>query len=311
MSEVLRLQAVENLKNQFADNPCRAIAIGMSLDGRVRLFSGIMGRSSNSQNRVYVTETNEFEQSLRTQAFDPSKVEDPRLIIYNVMRCIGEPECHVVSNGDQTDTVIDAMTKEDFLADASMRDVNPVKAFYDALESRFCEPDAPIFTPRISGLYVPGQNNVYFSLIRAVPEVKAEWVAVEKASGLTKDQFRKPGMKDSEVNDAYNRAIAGLLGIKQGSVIDYQKFPSVRCNFSSLLVPGFGHLLTTYKPGDSKSLPSYDGEPVLIPVRGSLRESMDSLWKVMSPDWRVAVAGKEINGDDYRIEIINKHGGAV
>ena len=92
----------------------------------------IMGRSENSRNRVFVTE----DEGIRTQAYDPSKLTDPSLIIYAPVRVLGKET--IVTNGDQTDTVYDGISKG--------------LTFEQSLRSREFEPDAPNYTPRISGM---------------------------------------------------------------------------------------------------------------------------------------------------------------
>ena len=123
------------LKKEVQGNtyPGRGIIIGKSEDGNHAVIAYfIMGRSENSRNRVFVTE----EEGIRTQAFDPSKLSDPSLIIYAPVRVLGNQT--IVTNGDQTDTVYE------FLKEG--------KSFEDALRTRTFEPDGPNFTPRISGL---------------------------------------------------------------------------------------------------------------------------------------------------------------
>ena len=113
--------------------PGRGIIIGRSRDGRSAVTAYfIMGRSVNSRNRVFVTEG----EGIRTQAFDPSKLEDPSLIIYAPVRVLGNTT--IVTNGDQTDTVYDGMKEG--------------KTFEESLRCRKYEPDGPNFTPRISGI---------------------------------------------------------------------------------------------------------------------------------------------------------------
>jgi IMP cyclohydrolase len=113
--------------------PGRGIVIGRSKDGSKAVTAYfIMGRSENSRNRVFVAEG----EGIRTQAFDPSKLSDPSLIIYAPVRVLGDKT--IVTNGDQTDTVYDLMGKG--------------KTFEEALATREFEPDAPNYTPRISGL---------------------------------------------------------------------------------------------------------------------------------------------------------------
>ncbi len=113
--------------------PGRGIIIGKSEDGTKAVIGYfIMGRSTNSRNRVFVKEGND----LKTQAFDPSQLVDPSLIIYAPVRTLEHQT--VVTNGDQTDTV------RDFILEG--------KSFEDALRTRTFEPDPPNFTPRISGI---------------------------------------------------------------------------------------------------------------------------------------------------------------
>lgn len=113
--------------------PGRGIIIGMSEDGK-KAVTGyfIMGRSGNSRNRVFVAEGKD----LKTQAFDPSKLVDPSLIIYAPVRTLDSAT--IVTNGDQTDTI------RDFILEG--------RTFEEALRTRTFEPDPPNFTPRISGI---------------------------------------------------------------------------------------------------------------------------------------------------------------
>ncbi|MCR5670630.1 MAG: IMP cyclohydrolase [Butyrivibrio sp.] len=113
--------------------PGRGIVIGLSADGKYAVTAYfIMGRSENSRNRVFV----EDGEGIRTQAFDPSKMEDPSLIIYAPVRVRGNHT--IVTNGDQTDTIYDLMQAG--------------QSFEESLRTREFEPDAPNYTPRISGL---------------------------------------------------------------------------------------------------------------------------------------------------------------
>ena len=113
--------------------PGRGIVIGKTPDGtRAMTAYFIMGRSENSRNRIFTEKDGE----VFTEPFDESKVQDPSLIIYAAVRSY---QNHlVVTNGNQTDTVIEGLQKGE--------------TFTKALESRCFEPDAPNFTPRISGM---------------------------------------------------------------------------------------------------------------------------------------------------------------
>lgn len=116
--------------------PGRGIVLGMTPDGKHSVAAYfIMGRSANSRNRVFIQE----EDGIRTEAFDPSKLEDPSLIIYHPVRQVGR--ALIVTNGDQTDTL------RAFLEQGLTLE--------QALRSREFEPDGPNWTPRISGLLSP------------------------------------------------------------------------------------------------------------------------------------------------------------
>ena len=87
--------------------PGRGIIIGRSADGAKAVTAYfIMGRSSNSRNRIFAEEG----EGIRTQAFDESKLEDPSLIIYAPVRVLGNKT--IVTNGDQTDTIYEGMDKQ-------------------------------------------------------------------------------------------------------------------------------------------------------------------------------------------------------
>lgn len=139
--------------NEYAG---RGIVIGTSPDGKNAVCAYfIMGRSENSRNRVFVKEG----ETLKTEPFDVSKVSDPSLIIYNAVR--KTENSLIVTNGDQTDTICDLMSKG--------------KSFKDALETREFEPDAPNFTPRISGiLYFENGFKYEMSILKSIDENGSE-----------------------------------------------------------------------------------------------------------------------------------------
>lgn len=134
---------MQSLAKELSGNeyPGRGIVVGKSPDGKKAVTAYfIMGRSENSRNRIFV----EDGEGIRTQAFDPSKLTDPSLIIYAPVRVLGNDT--IVTNGDQTDTAYDGMKKG--------------LTFEQSLRSRCFEPDGPNFTPRISAdMHI--ENGVY------------------------------------------------------------------------------------------------------------------------------------------------------
>ena len=129
----------------------RGIVIGTTEDGtKAAAAYFIMGRSENSRNRVFTEKDGE----IKTEPFDVSKVEDPSLIIYNAVRKLGDSL--IVTNGDQTDTIYDLMSKGE--------------SFKESLETREFEPDAPNLTPRISGIlnFKDGGFSYEMSILKSI-----------------------------------------------------------------------------------------------------------------------------------------------
>ena len=132
------------------DYPGRGIIIGKSEDGVHAVCAYfIMGRSENSRNRVFVEDGD----GIRTEAFDPAKLEDPSLIIYAPVRMLDNKL--IVTNGDQTDTIYEFMKNG--------------RSFNRALKSREFEPDAPNYTPRISGImeFTDGRFEYAMSILKS------------------------------------------------------------------------------------------------------------------------------------------------
>lgn len=130
--------------------PGRGIVIGRTPDGSKAVTAYfIMGRSQNSRNRIFVTDGD----GIRTEAYDPSKLEDPSLIIYAPVRVLGNKT--IVTNGDQTDTIYEGMDHQ--------------MTFEQSLRSRTFEPDAPNYTPRISGILhiESGAYNYAMSILKS------------------------------------------------------------------------------------------------------------------------------------------------
>ena len=143
----MRSMAEELRNNAY---PGRGIVLGRTPDGKKAAAAYfIMGRSSNSRNRVFVEDGD----GIRTQAFDPSKLEDPSLIIYAPVRVLGNKT--IGTNGDQTDTIYEGMDRQ--------------MTFEQSLRSREFEPDGPNYTPRISGIMhiENGRYNFAMSILKS------------------------------------------------------------------------------------------------------------------------------------------------
>lgn len=151
----MNIYEIKSMKERIDGNPYvgRGIVIGKSSDGKKAATAYfIMGRSANSRNRVFTVKNGE----VFTEPFDASKVEDPSLIIYAALRKFENKL--IVTNGDQTDTVYDGIVTG--------------KSFSESLESREFEPDAPNFTPRISGMLTFGENDFKYemSILKSLDE---------------------------------------------------------------------------------------------------------------------------------------------
>ncbi len=138
---------MEQISSYLGGNsyPGRGILIGKSRDGRFAVIAYfIMGRSENSRNRIFVRVNG----GIKTQAYEQHKLKDPSLVIYSPVRVY--ENSIIVTNGDQTDTVYEYLRSG--------------KSFEDAIRTRVFEPDAPNYTPRISGLVTLFEKSFSYKL---------------------------------------------------------------------------------------------------------------------------------------------------
>lgn len=236
---MVKADIVNELKNNAY--PGRGIIIGMSENGENAVTAYfIMGRSSNSRNRIFVTK----DEGIRTQAFDESKLEDPSLIIYAPVRVLGNNT--IVTNGDQTDTIYDNMGKN--------------MTFEQSLRCREFEPDAPNYTPRISGI-LHVENGEY-----------------DYAMSILKSDNGNP-LACNRYTYSYSNPIAGE-----------------------------GRFIHTYMQ-DGNPLPSFEGEPKLISIKGDIDEFTDSLWNSLNEDNKVSLFVRyiDIKTGKYTTRIVNKN----
>ncbi|MBQ2782689.1 MAG: IMP cyclohydrolase [Oscillospiraceae bacterium] len=164
----MNIHLTGSLEEKLASNPYpgRGIVLGMLPDGKTSVAAYfIMGRSVNSRNRVFIEEAD----GIRTEAFDPSKLSDPSLIIYHPVREMGRSL--IVTNGDQTDTIRDFMERGETLE--------------QALRTREFEPDGPNWTPRISGL-LQADGSYKLSILKS---------ADPEGSACTRHFFEYPALK--------------------------------------------------------------------------------------------------------------------
>jgi hypothetical protein len=234
---------IKSLAKELSGNeyPGRGIVIGKSSDGKYAVTAYfIMGRSENSRNRVFV----EDGKGIRTQAFDPSKMKDPSLIIYAPVRVLGNKT--IVTNGDQTDTIFAAMDKQ--------------QTFEQSLRSREFEPDAPNFTPRISGI-----------------------MHIE--------------------NGKYNFALS-ILKSDNGNNASCNRFTFAYENPQN----GVGRFIHTYM-GNGNPLPSFEGEPTLVDVKGNIDEFTKTVWDNLNAENKVSLFVRYIDIATGREEsrIVNKN----
>jgi IMP cyclohydrolase len=220
--------ASQNLNRHIRQNsyPGRGLVIGRSSAGDAWLqIYWIMGRSQHSQNRRFVVDGS----AMRTEPVDVSMVKDPSLIIYNAM--LELPGVYLVTNGDQTDTLVEMLQAGG--------------TFDDALGTREREPDAPNYTPRISAMLDFNKQPVEIAL-----------------------SILKGNLVDPELTDRFTYRPAAPP-------------------------PGLGYCITTYQ-GDGKPLPSFAGDPLLMPCEGSAEEVLTAYWDALDADNRVSLAVKTI-----------------
>lgn len=232
----------DNFSQRIAQNayPGRGIILGRSAANHWVQVYWIMGRSENSRNRVF----EEKEGLLQTKAAHPAKVADPSLLIYNAMR--EAKGVFIVTNGVQTDAIAQGFEQG--------------STFEEALSSQVHEPDAPNFTPRISGYLDLRQNQarVMLSIIKASPF-------------------------DTEHSEH--------------SYFHYQT-----------IAPGYGYAITTYQQ-DGNPLPSFEGSPFLVPLKGEASQIAQTYWEALNEANKIALAVKNIDSQtqDSETMILNKY----
>ena len=149
----MNIYKVNDIAELIKDNSYvgRGIVIGKTADGKKAATAYfIMGRSENSRNRIFTEKNGE----VFTEPFDASKVQDPSLIIYAAIRSYENKL--IVTNGNQTDTIYDSLANGG--------------CFCKALKTREFEPDAPNFTPRISGMltFADGDFTYKMSILKSI-----------------------------------------------------------------------------------------------------------------------------------------------
>ncbi|WP_373231374.1 IMP cyclohydrolase [Cohnella sp.] len=237
MKELLKRHIEDLTQNSYSG---RGIVIGLSPDESIVFqIYWIMGRSENSRNRIFVMEENG---AVKNEAYDESKLTDPSLIIYYPIKSLDK--VHIVSNGDQTDTIFDK--------------ISIGGSFEEALRERTYEPDAPNFTPRISGIVDLNDTNHTYKL------------------SILKSLYNNPAVNVRNIF-SYDQAI-----------------------------PGVGHCITTYSR-DGAPLPSFQGEPLIVPIFNSTEENLNYYWSLLNEDNRISILVKSINRESNQFNILIKN----
>ena len=237
--ELIKELAARNFSRHISENayPGRGIVLGRNHENSWIVIYWIMGRSSNSRERIFIHKNG----ILRTEATDSSMVENPSLIIYNAMQDLDD--YIVVSNGKHTDTIC--------------KGLEDGKSFYTALHSEEHEPDAPNYTPRISGIIQLEEESMSLSIIS------------------------KSDFSDEKSEHRF-------------------------CRYTDI-APGYGYCLTTYL-GDGNPLPSFKGDPLLLPLQGNAEQIASCYWQELNQDNRISLAVREFpqTGED-QLKIINRN----
>jgi IMP cyclohydrolase len=230
--------ARQNFERHLRQNayPGRGLVIGRSdaHQSWIQIY-WIMGRSAHSRNRRFVVEGT----TVRTEAVDASLVRDPSLIIYAAM--LELPGIYLVSNGDQTATLYQALRAGE--------------TFDAALATREREPDAPNYTPRISGM-----------------------LNLNDPLGPITLSILKANLLDPAHTDRFTYRPAQPL-------------------------PGTGYAISTYM-GNGDPLPSFVGDPLVVPCTGSAQQILTAYWEALNQDNRISLAVKEIPIDGRGSDVL-------
>ena len=221
--------------------PGRGIIVGKSEDGTCAAAAYfITGRSENSRNRIFVRDG----EGIRTEAFNPAKLTDARLIIYPPVRVLGAHT--IISNGSHTDDIFNALEREE--------------TFLQVWQTFTFEPDAPHYTPRIAALITIADSAPHFELAIA-----------KTADGTPADCARFIFSFDTLQN-------------------------------------GEGRFIHTYQD-DGNPLPSFEGEPKRITLKGSLDDFTGAIWKNLNADNKISLFTRfiDLRTGKHETRIVNQH----
>ncbi len=249
--------------------PGRGILIGLSESGDEAVTAYfITGRSANSRNRRFEIDG---ESDLIIYPVDESKVEDPSLIIYSPLRDLGSVT--VVTNGDQTDTIAEALARGE--------------SFEAALRARCYEPDAPNFTPRISGML-------------SMP-------ALADGDGDAKNNENNGNNDDNGKTDKSDKSEFSY----KLSILKKESDRSEACArffYEYEAVPGEAHLIHTYSGAEEGRLLSFKGEPVKLDIGGTIEELTEALFDALDGENMISLFVRyiDLKSGETSSEIINK-----
>ena len=197
---------------------------------------------------------------IKTQPFDPSKMKDPSLIIYSPLRVY--QNATIVTNGDQTDTIYQAIQQKDKRLYDEISYPQTLRAFEKALRTRSFEPDSPNYTPRISGLV-----------------------------------FLKPKKRKKKKEEMPFHFALSIVKSNHGD-----RSSCVRFTYTyDQPLAGEGYLIHTYN-GDGDPLPSFTGEPACVALGNDIRKITEEIWNALDSNNRISLLVRTIDLREGEVE---------
>lgn len=100
-------------------------------------------------------------------------------------------------------------------------------------------------------------------------------------------------------------AVSPVLSILKANLLD-PAYTDRYYYYPSMPQAGFGFGLTTYS-GDGDPLPSFTGEPLLLPCLGTAEQILEKFWNALNVENRVSLAVKQISISSGQSQIFIKN----